>query len=244
MTSETAARSVLLVGPRPVSGSLPADLEADRFTVLLAADANEVRGALRTSCPSAVIVDLDMPGVGGLEVIARVRETSPDTETVIITGKSSVESAVAAVRHGVFDYLTKPCKLADIQAVLERVRRKREITVRLRRDCPWDREQTPATIVPHTIEEAYELADVALAGPPDAKFVDELGDLLFQPFILSLMAWESGAGDLSDVAEGIAEKLGIGEGTVRSHVHVLLQKLQVSNRTQAALIWLTTGARQ
>ena len=42
----------------------------------------------------------------------------------------------------------------------------------------------------------------------------------------------------------IAEKLGIGEGTVRSHVHVLLQKLQVSNRTQAALIWLTTGARQ
>jgi two-component system NtrC family response regulator len=65
-------------------------------------------------------------------VIARVRDTSPDTETVILTGKSSVESAVAAVRQGVFDYLTKPCKLADIQAVLERVRRKRELTSRLR----------------------------------------------------------------------------------------------------------------
>ena len=73
-----------------------------------------------------------MPGAGGLEVIARVRDTSPDTETVILTGKSSVESAVAAVRQGVFDYLTKPCKLADIQAVLERVRRKRELTSRLR----------------------------------------------------------------------------------------------------------------
>jgi two-component system NtrC family response regulator len=73
-----------------------------------------------------------MPGVGGLEVIARVRETSPDTETVIITGKSSVESAVTAVRQGVFDYLTKPCKLVDIQAVLERVRKKRELTTRLR----------------------------------------------------------------------------------------------------------------
>jgi two-component system NtrC family response regulator len=79
-----------------------------------------------------VFVDLDMPGVGGLDVIARVRETAPDTETVIITGKSSMESAVAAVRQGVFDYLTKPCKLADIQAVLERVRKKRELTVRLR----------------------------------------------------------------------------------------------------------------
>jgi DNA-binding NtrC family response regulator len=95
-------------------------------------DGRTAVAALDRTAYDCVIVDLDMPGVGGLEVIARVRETSPDTETVIITGKSSVESAVAAVRHGVFDYLTKPCKLADIQAVLERVRRKREITTRLR----------------------------------------------------------------------------------------------------------------
>jgi len=95
-------------------------------------DGRTAVAALDRTAYDCVIVDLDMPGVGGLEVIARVRETSPDTETVIITGKSSVESAVAAVRHGVFDYLTKPCKLADIQAVLERVRRKREITIRLR----------------------------------------------------------------------------------------------------------------
>ena len=78
------------------------------------------------------IVDLDMPGVGGLDVIAHLRETSPDTEAVIITGKSSLETAVAAVRQGVFDYLTKPCKLVEIQAVLERVRKKRELTARLR----------------------------------------------------------------------------------------------------------------
>lgn len=88
------------------------------------------------------------------------------------------------------------------------------ITVRLRSECPWDREQTPATIVQHTIEEAYELADVALAGPPGPKLVDELGDLLFQSFILSLMTREAGAGDLSDVAQGISDKL------VRRHPHV------------------------
>jgi DNA-binding NtrC family response regulator len=88
--------------------------------------------ALDRTAYDCVIVDLDMPGVGGLEVIARVREIAPDTETVIITGKSSLESAVAAVRQGVFDYLTKPCKLADIQAVLERVRKKRALTARLR----------------------------------------------------------------------------------------------------------------
>ena len=95
-------------------------------------DGRTALAAIDRTAYDCVLVDLDMPGVGGLEVIARIRETSPDTEAVIITGKSSVESAVAAVRHGVFDYLTKPCKLADIQAVLERVRKKRELTTRLR----------------------------------------------------------------------------------------------------------------
>ncbi|MFM8378020.1 MAG: sigma-54-dependent transcriptional regulator [Planctomycetia bacterium] len=95
-------------------------------------DGRTALAALDRTAFDCVIVDLDMPGVGGLEVIARVRETSPDTEAVIITGKSSLESAIAAVRQGVFDYLTKPCKLADIQAVLERVRKKRELTARLK----------------------------------------------------------------------------------------------------------------
>ncbi|NCY02346.1 MAG: sigma-54-dependent Fis family transcriptional regulator [Planctomycetia bacterium] len=95
-------------------------------------DGRTALAALDRTAYDCVIVDLDMPGVGGMEVIARVRETSPDTEAVIITGKSSLETAVAAVRQGVFDYLTKPCKLAEIQAVLERVRKKRELTSRLR----------------------------------------------------------------------------------------------------------------
>ena len=61
-----------------------------------------------------------------------------------------------------------------------------ELTERLRRDCPWDREQTARTIVPHTVEEAYELADAAGAGD-DAKLLDELGDLLFHVYFLALL---------------------------------------------------------
>ena len=95
-------------------------------------DGRTAIAALDRTAYDCVVVDLDMPGVGGLDVIARVREVSPDTEAVIITGKSSLESAVAAVRSGVFDYLTKPCKLVEIQSVLERVRKKRELTARLR----------------------------------------------------------------------------------------------------------------
>jgi MazG family protein len=88
-----------------------------------------------------------------------------------------------------------------------------ELAERLRRDCPWDREQTAATIVPHTVEEAYEVADAALAGD-DAKLVDELGDLLFQTFFLSLLLEERGAGGLEDVARAIEAKL------IRRHPHV------------------------
>ena len=88
-----------------------------------------------------------------------------------------------------------------------------ELTERLRRDCPWDREQTARTIVPHTVEEAYEVADAALADDP-AKLADELGDLLFQVYFLSLLLQEQGHSDLEQVARGIHEKL------VRRHPHV------------------------
>jgi MazG family protein len=89
----------------------------------------------------------------------------------------------------------------------------RRLTERLRRDCPWDREQTARTIVPHTIEEAYEVADAALAGD-DEKLLDELGDLLFQVYFLALLLEERGAGDLEGVARGVLAKL------VRRHPHV------------------------
>ena len=87
------------------------------------------------------------------------------------------------------------------------------LTERLRRDCPWDREQTAATIVPHTVEEAYEVADAALAGD-DEKLLDELGDLLFQVYFLALLLEERGEGDLEAVARGVHAKL------VQRHPHV------------------------
>jgi XTP/dITP diphosphohydrolase/tetrapyrrole methylase family protein/MazG family protein/ATP diphosphatase len=88
-----------------------------------------------------------------------------------------------------------------------------EITRRLRRECPWDREQDERSIVPHTVEEAYELADAAQAGD-DTKLLDELGDVLFQVYFLSLLLEERDAGSLADVADRCREKL------IRRHPHV------------------------
>jgi MazG family protein len=88
-----------------------------------------------------------------------------------------------------------------------------EITRRLRRECPWDRTQDERSIVPHTVEEAYELADAA-AGGDDAKLLDELGDVLFQVHFLALLLEERGGGDLAAVADGTRAKL------IRRHPHV------------------------
>jgi MazG family protein len=87
------------------------------------------------------------------------------------------------------------------------------LTERLRADCPWDREQTARTIVPHTVEEAYEVAEAAYGDDP-AKLLDELGDLLFQVYFLALLLEERGEGDLEAAARLAHEKL------VRRHPHV------------------------
>jgi MazG family protein len=106
-----------------------------------------------------------------------------------------------------------PAAGASGEGLQEALLELQRLTERLRRDCPWDREQTAATIVPHTVEESYEVADAALAGD-DEKLLDELGDLLFQVYFLALLLEERGAGDLERVARGVHEKL------VRRHPHV------------------------
>jgi uncharacterized protein YabN with tetrapyrrole methylase and pyrophosphatase domain len=87
----------------------------------------------------------------------------------------------------------------DLAAALTRLD---EITRRLRRDCPWDRDQDERSIVPHTVEEAYELADAAHSG------------VLFQVYFLALLLEERGQGDLAGVADHVREKL------IRRHPHV------------------------
>ncbi|HEX4747735.1 MAG TPA: nucleoside triphosphate pyrophosphohydrolase [Gaiellaceae bacterium] len=88
-----------------------------------------------------------------------------------------------------------------------------DLTRHLRRECPWDREQTALTIVPHTVEEAYEVADAALARDDEALH-GELGDLLFQVYFLALLLEERGRGDLESVTRAVHHKL------VQRHPHV------------------------
>lgn len=101
--------------------------------------------------------------------------------------------------------------MASDDAVADLVR----IAARLRAPggCPWDREQTHASLRPYVLEEAFEVAEAIDADDPD-RLRDELGDLLFQTVIHAQLASEEGRFDLDDVARRMSEKL------VRRHPHV------------------------
>ncbi len=74
--------------------------------------------ALEKATFDAAILDLRMPGLTGIEVLDQIKQVCPDTEVVMMTGHASMETAIEAVRLGAFDYVTKPCKLAEIETVL------------------------------------------------------------------------------------------------------------------------------
>jgi DNA-binding NtrC family response regulator len=100
--------------------------------VTVCPDGITAAAALEKDTFDCLLVDLDMPGLNGIDVIARAKELCPDADAVVLTGKSSLETAIAALRHGAFDYLTKPCKLVEIEALMRRVQEKRRLTQQYR----------------------------------------------------------------------------------------------------------------
>jgi XTP/dITP diphosphohydrolase len=112
--------------------------------------------------------------------------------------------------------MTSPSDPAHLQPTLTALQQLIQVVAQLRSPdggCPWDLEQTPETLIPYVIEEAYEVVDAIRQGSP-AAIADELGDLLLQVVLQAQIAREYGQFDLSNVAIGITEKL------IRRHPHV------------------------
>ncbi len=108
------------------------ELQRMGYEVTVCPDGLTAVAALERNTYDCLLVDLDMPGLNGIEVIATAKDMAPETDAIVMTGKSSLETAVAALRQGVFDYITKPCKLADLDRLLQRVAQKRELTNKYR----------------------------------------------------------------------------------------------------------------
>ncbi len=100
-------------------------LEKLGHSVVICPDGLTAVAALEKEPFDCLIVDINMPGLTGIEVIERARELRPDVEAVVMTGKPTKETAIAAVKHQAFEYLTKPCPFADIAELLGRIAQRR-----------------------------------------------------------------------------------------------------------------------
>ncbi|GAB6082193.1 sigma-54 dependent transcriptional regulator [Desulfuromonas carbonis] len=95
-------------------------LDQAGWRVLLAADGEAGLALFRQERPAVVVTDIQMPGMSGMELLAAVRELDPSAVVVMITAYGTVEKAVAAMKQGAYDFLTKPFSRDELRLVLER----------------------------------------------------------------------------------------------------------------------------
>lgn len=111
----------------PLQEFMRAELPRLGHEVTVCPDGRAAVEALQSSSYDAAILDIRMPGFNGIQVMEHLKQVSPDTEAIIMTGHASTETAIEAVRLGAFDYLTKPCKLSQIETILRKVAEKRSL---------------------------------------------------------------------------------------------------------------------
>ncbi len=120
--SHTPPVRVLVVDDEAAARSALSELLRDEgYEVQSAADGYKALGRIEQWAPDVVITDVKMPALGGIELMAKLREQQPDTAVIIMTAFGSVEGAVEAMQLGADDYLSKPVHLPHLLLLLERV---------------------------------------------------------------------------------------------------------------------------
>jgi DNA-binding NarL/FixJ family response regulator len=203
-------RRTLVVDDHPLTRSALVDLlEQHSFAVVgEAADGVEAVERARESQPDLVLLDLTMPGGGGLEALPKVREAAPACEVVVLTASGTEENLLAAIRAGAAGYLLKTEPPDRIAEFLEGVA------------------NGEAAL---SGEIARRLVDrVREGGRLDSGVPDSIADELSAREVEVLLLLDEHLG-----TDEIARRLFISEHTVRSHVKSLLRKLGVSSRREA-----------
>ena len=125
----TVSPRILIVDDEIEITEILADLLSEDYECLKAGSAEEAIARLREGEFQLVISDITMPGMSGLDMIPHVKQLSPDTVVVMISGMQTVESAIGALRLGAFDYLMKPFDLRQVEAVVKRALEHHDLVV-------------------------------------------------------------------------------------------------------------------
>jgi DNA-binding NtrC family response regulator len=121
-------KKLLILDDEPsVLEALAVALEDIDCEILKHGDPYTALDAVKAHAPMVVLTDLKMPGMDGMQVLQRIRETAPGTQVIMITGHGSIEDAVTAIKHGAYDFLSKPFKSAEIEVVVRRAFEKAQL---------------------------------------------------------------------------------------------------------------------
>jgi DNA-binding NarL/FixJ family response regulator len=199
---------VLLVDDHPITrDALAALLGQHDFTVVgQASDGAEAVELARKLRPQLVLLDLSMPGVGGLEALPRIRDAAPDCEVVVLTASGTEDNLLSAIRGGAAGYLLKSEPPERIAGFLRGVGRG---------------EAALSGVIARRLLE--QVREGGTRGVPDV-----IASSLSAREVEVLLLLDEHLG-----TEEVAARLYISEHTVRSHVKSLLRKLGVSSRREA-----------
>jgi len=124
----TGSICVLVVDDeRPTRLLMEKELPRAGYIVTTAESGEEALDKVRAQDFDVILLDLKMPGIGGMEALRRIRDSGASGEVVILTGHPDVDSAIAAMKLGAYDYLTKPFKLSELEEVLRRAAERKRL---------------------------------------------------------------------------------------------------------------------
>jgi two-component system NtrC family response regulator len=112
---------------KPLRELLQMELTRSGYKVEVAMDGSEGLRKYREENFNVVLLDVKMPGIDGLEVLRQMRSESNLPEIIMFTGHGSIETAVECIRHGAYDYLTKPVKLDELEMVIDKAYEKNRL---------------------------------------------------------------------------------------------------------------------
>ena len=119
------ARVLVVDDERSMQEFLEIFLRGEGYEVTTAGDVASARALLESDEFDVVVTDIQMPGGSGLDLLHAARDASPDTMVIMITAYASTETAIAAMKDGAYDYLTKPFRVYEIRLVVEKALEKK-----------------------------------------------------------------------------------------------------------------------
>ena len=100
-------------------------LQLREIDTVIATDGDDALRMIKTDRPSVVVLDVMMPGIGGLDVLQQIRRNYPHIQVILLTGHATFKSAIEGMQLGAFDYLMKPCDLEELLVKVEEAKTKR-----------------------------------------------------------------------------------------------------------------------